>query len=81
MPNHDDIRFSSFTRDLARRHRRPRSYPPSPTRQDVLEMLCGGLDATIPPSIPSLPPLPDDLSSFDVMMDAHDVSGPLEEAY
>ncbi len=44
-------------------------------------MLCGGLDATIPPSIPSLPPLPDDLSSFDVMMDAHDVSGPLEEAY
>jgi hypothetical protein len=42
MIDHDDVRFSSFTRDLARRHRRPRSYPRSPARTDALEQLCGG---------------------------------------
>ena len=42
MVDQDDVRFSSFTRDLARRHRRPRSYPPSPIRSDALEQLCGG---------------------------------------
>jgi hypothetical protein len=42
MMDHDDVRFSSFTRDLARRHRRPRSYPMPPVKQDVLEQLCGG---------------------------------------
>ena len=39
----DDFRFASFTRDLARRHRRPRSYPPPPpVRAAALEQLCGG---------------------------------------
>jgi hypothetical protein len=46
MIDRDDVRFSSFTRDLARRHRRPRSYPPPPSgvaaRVDALEHLCGG---------------------------------------
>jgi hypothetical protein len=42
MIDQDDVRFSGFTRDLARRHRRPRSYPPSPLRSDALEQLCGG---------------------------------------
>ncbi|MBX3204124.1 MAG: hypothetical protein KF764_03595 [Labilithrix sp.] len=49
MIDHDDVRFSSFTRDLARRHRRPRSYPPPPPLPaDALEQLCGG--GTITPS-------------------------------
>jgi hypothetical protein len=42
MIDQDDVRFTSFTRDLARRHRRPRSFPVSPTRTDALEQLCGG---------------------------------------
>lgn len=53
----DDVRFASFTRDLARRHRRPRSYPPPPPMpQDVLEQLCGGGDVPLfsAPSVPSL---------------------------
>ena len=53
MIDQDDVRFSSFTRDLARRHRRPRSYPPPPARQDVLEQLCGGSSVSLP-SAPSL---------------------------
>jgi hypothetical protein len=44
MIDHDDVRFASFTRDLARRHRRPRSYPPPPALPaDALEQLCGGV--------------------------------------
>ncbi len=50
MMDHDDVRFSSFTRDLTRRHRRPRSYPPPPVRQDVLEQLCGGGSVAVPTS-------------------------------
>lgn len=42
MLDHDDVRFSVFTRDLARRHRRPRSYPRIPATTDCLEQLCGG---------------------------------------
>lgn len=42
MIDHDDVRFSFFTRDLARRQRRPRMFPTSPVRTDALEQLCGG---------------------------------------
>lgn len=45
---HEDLRFHSFTRDLARRHRRPRNYPPPPSvRADALEQLCGGSTAVV----------------------------------
>ena len=68
MIDHDDVRFSSFTRDLARRHRRPRSYPPPPTRADALEQLCGGSTiAVVPPSMMSLARWPDDLSELDLV--------------
>jgi len=57
MMDHDDARFSSFTRDLARRQRRPRSFPPSPTRADALEQLCGG-GAVVPPTPEASPSAP-----------------------
>jgi len=65
MFDHDDLRFSSFTRDLARRHRRPRSFPPCPARPDALEQLCGGAQsvAVAPPSMASLPRIPDEIIS------------------
>jgi hypothetical protein len=64
MHDQDDVRFRSFTRDLARRIRRPRAYPRPPARADVLEQLCGGtVVVPMPPSTVSLPPLPDDDSS------------------
>lgn len=68
MIDHDDVRFSSFTRDLARRHRRPRSYPPPPpTRADALEQLCGGSTIVVaPPTMVGLTRWPDDVSDFDV---------------
>lgn len=63
----DDARFSSFTRDLARRHRRPRSYPPPPSvMADALEQLCGGSHAVVPTAYPSLPTLEDPLSLYDL---------------
>ena len=71
MIDHDDLRFSTFTRDLARRHRRPRSYPPSPARPDALEQLCGGATsvASAPPSMATLPRFPEeDLSGIDLML-------------
>jgi len=65
MFDHDDTRFSSFTRDLARRHRRPRSYPaPPPFLADALEQLCGG-SRVHPPSSTTLPRWPEDLSEID----------------
>jgi len=48
MIDHDDVRFSFFTRELARRQRRPRQYPTSPVRQDALEQLCGGVSVEDP---------------------------------
>jgi len=73
MIDHDDVRFSSFTRDLARRHRRPRSYPPPPpSPADALEQLCGGGvvalpgDSTPPPSLATLARWADDSSDFDM---------------
>lgn len=67
MIDHDDVRFSSFTRDLARRHRRPRSYPPPPTRADALEQLCGGSTIVIVQrSMMTLPRWADDLSEMDL---------------
>jgi len=68
MTDHDDVRFSSFTRDLARRHRRPRSYPPPPsTRADALEQLCGGSTiVVVPHRMMSLARWPEDLSDFDI---------------
>lgn len=70
MIDHDDMRFSSFTRDLARRIRRPRSYPtPPPFLHDALEQLCGGL--RVPPVVVSSPPSlsrwPEDLSEIDLL--------------
>lgn len=64
----DDARFSSFTRDLARRHRRPRSYPPPPSvMADALEQLCGGSHAVAPMEYPSMPTLEDaPLSLYDL---------------
>jgi hypothetical protein len=71
MIDQDDVRFSGFTRDLARRHRRPRSYPPSPVRSDALEQLCGGSvaysadpqpiwpDALSEAELPEIPELPE----------------------
>lgn len=50
---HDDLRFSGFTRDLARRQRRPRAYPSAPVRSDALEQLCGG--AAVVEAAPSVP--------------------------
>ena len=68
MIDHDDVRFSSFTRDLARRHRRPRSYPPPPgTGGDALEQLCGGSTiVVVPRSMMSLARWPDDLSELEI---------------
>jgi hypothetical protein len=69
MIDHDDLRFSTFTRDLARRHRRPRSYPPSPARPDALEQLCGGATSVsvAPPSMALLPRFSEeDLSGIDL---------------
>ena len=44
----EDALFGHFARDLARRIRRPRSYPPAPSLVcDALEQLCGGT-VTIP---------------------------------
>jgi len=61
----DDARFASFTRDLARRQRRPRSYPPPPSvLSDALEQLCGGGTVTMPPV--SMPLLPDEQSVSDL---------------
>ena len=65
MIDHDDMRFSSFTRDLARRHRRPRSYPPPPARADALEQLCGGGTMVLPPSSVTLARWPDDFADID----------------
>ena len=71
MIDHDDVRFSSFTRDLARRHRRPRSYPPPPTRADALEQLCGGSTIVVaPPNLAMLPRWADDLSDLDMASEA-----------
>ena len=70
MIDHDDVRFSSFTRDLARRHRRPRSYPPPPTRADALEQLCGGSTIVIVPSLMTLPRWQDDLSDLELADEA-----------
>jgi hypothetical protein len=65
MIDHDDVRFTSFTRDLARRHRRPRSFPPSPIRSDALEQLCGGGKVPVaPPS--SLYALAEGLSEIEL---------------
>lgn len=62
----DDVRFASFTRDLARRHRRPRSYPPPPSvMADALEQLCGGSTVVVPAAF-SLPALPDEQSVHDL---------------
>jgi hypothetical protein len=67
MIDHDDVRFSSFTRDLARRHRRPRSYPPPPpVVADALEQLCGDGRVSPPSSSIALPRWPDDLSEIDL---------------
>jgi len=61
----DDTRFASFTRDLARRQRRPRSYPAPPSViSDALEQLCGGGTVTMPPM--SMPLLPDEQSVSDL---------------
>lgn len=68
MIDHDDVRFSSFTRDLARRHRRPRSYPPAPVRADALEQLCGG--SIVPTSALTLPHWPEDGSALDLESEA-----------
>jgi hypothetical protein len=56
MPRFDDHRFTLFTRDLARRQRRPRAYPNDPPRPDALEILCA---SRMPPSgdKPSAPAL------------------------
>jgi hypothetical protein len=64
----DDVRFASFTRDLARRHRRPRSYPPPPSvMADALEQLCGGSTVVVPVADAfSLPALPDEQSVHDL---------------
>lgn len=71
MIDHDDVRFSSFTRDLARRHRRPRSYPPPPTRADALEQLCGGSTiVVVQRSMMTLPRWADDLSEFELADEA-----------
>ena len=69
MMDHDDARFSSFTRDLARRQRRPRSFPRSPTRPDALEQLCGGLQIIAPEvsvSMFGLPEVPSEIDLVDV---------------
>ncbi len=60
----DDFRFASFTRDLARRHRRPRSYPPPPVRADALEQLCGGGVIALPDLL-ALAPLADEFVALD----------------
>jgi hypothetical protein len=61
MLDHDDAVFHAFTRNLARRHRRPRSYPKAPTPVDALEHLCGGGTVfAVPESNPSLTELLDD---------------------
>ena len=52
----DDLLFANFSRDLARRQRRPRSYPRAPAvLADALEQLCGGGTIAIPPSAAVLP--------------------------
>ncbi|MBX3231127.1 MAG: hypothetical protein KIT84_37320 [Labilithrix sp.] len=62
----DDARFASFTRDLARRHRRPRSYPPPPSvLADALEQLCGG-SVVVVAAAASMPLLPDEQSVLDL---------------
>lgn len=69
----DDARFASFTRDLARRHRRPRSYPPPPSvMADALEQLCGGSSVVVAaaPDL-SMPALPDES-----VTDFEDLVGP-----
>lgn len=53
MLDHDDVRFSAFTRALARRQRRPRSFPVTPATTDCLEQLCGGGSVI---AIPEPPP-------------------------
>ncbi|OJY26423.1 MAG: hypothetical protein BGO98_39425 [Myxococcales bacterium 68-20] len=61
----DDFRFASFTRDLARRHRRPRSYPPPPpVRADALEQLCGGGVIALPDLL-ALEPFADELVALE----------------
>jgi hypothetical protein len=60
----DDVRFSSFTRDLARRHRRPRSYPAPMVQGDALEQLCGGAPVVFPDMM-ALTRWPDDLLEVD----------------
>ena len=63
----DDARFASFTRDLARRHRRPRSYPPPPSvMADALEQLCGGSSVVVAAAELSMPALPDEQSVTDL---------------
>ena len=62
----DDFRFASFTRDLARRHRRPRSYPPPPpVRADALEQLCGG-GVIAPPDLLTLARWADEIVELDL---------------
>lgn len=68
MNDNDDVRFSNFTRDLARRHRRPRAYAPPPPPADALEQLCGG-GLVVPPHSPLNPYLPDSLLAFDIDFD------------
>jgi hypothetical protein len=56
MPRFDDTRFTLFTRDLARRQRRPRAYPDAPPRPDALEILCAS-NVRAEGDKPSAPPL------------------------
>lgn len=74
MFDHDDVRFSAFTRDLARRHRRPRSYPKTPATTDCLEQLCGGgVVLAVPEAAGSEDALPDS-SNFGQGADEHALS-------
>lgn len=46
--------YAAFARDLARRLRRPRLYPPPPwVLSDALEQLCGGGPVAIPVELES----------------------------
>lgn len=58
MLDHDDVRFSVFTRALARRQRRPRSFPAIPATTDCLEQLCGGGSVVAVPEPPGTDPEP-----------------------
>jgi hypothetical protein len=75
MARHDDLRFLAFTRDLARRQRRPRLYPAPPAPTDVLEQLCGAGPAAAAPMTLTFPPLPDERSASDLEAEIADLPG------